>query len=249
MKQKMADKTYQLLPEQGSFPNYATAVHSLQDTAANDYRKNGMIVHPVFVKDDNSLIFRPLTFKENLQAKVEDFETQKNPEGTKRSMGDRLRLFTTFLDSCTGTGYQKGTTKFKIIPLCKELITIAKNFSQPYIQKPYDQMEGIELDTSKGKYRELLTQAEVLKHPAWLAAVGGDKPLLKAYSNIAFKALKQEKAMGFWHRTEISEDQLRALYVNLLNSNSYPYDTNYLYNFARLLLAQPNSAEGASRKK
>jgi hypothetical protein len=72
-------------------------------------------------------------------------------------MEDRLKLSNTFLYSCTGTGYQKGAAKFKLIPLCIELITIAENFSQPYIKKPYNQMEGIELDTSKGKYRELLT--------------------------------------------------------------------------------------------
>ena len=152
-----ANRTYKLLPEQGSFPNYATAVHELQKAAADGSRKNGITVHPVFVRDDNSLIFRPLTFKENLQAKVEDFETLRNPDGTKRTMEDRLKLSNTFLDSCTGTGYQKGAAKFKLIPLCIELITIAENFGQPYIKKPYNQMEGIELDTSKGKYRELLT--------------------------------------------------------------------------------------------
>jgi hypothetical protein len=86
----------------------------------------------------------------------------------------------------------------------------------------------------------------VLEHPAWLAAVEGDKSLLRAHSDIVFKALKQEKAMGFWPIQDVIEDQLRVLCVYYLNDNS---GANGNYSDACLLLAQPNSAEGAERKK
>ena len=89
----------------------------------------------------------------------------------------------------------------------------------------------------------------MLEHPAWLAAVEGDKPLLKADSDIVFKALKQEKAMGFWPIQDVIEDQLRALYVNGLDSGSYAGGNSNLDYDARLLLAQSRSAAGASRKK
>ena len=119
---------------------------------------------------------RPFTFKENLQARVEAYES-----------GD-YRLFETWLNSCTGIVYKAGTTRFKIIPSCAELIGINKDFSHSFLPVEYDTIAGVELDSSKGKYNHLLTKAEVLEHPAWLASVEGDRTLLSAYTDIVFKA-------------------------------------------------------------
>ena len=55
---------------------------------------------------------RQFTLKENILARVEAYES-----------GDE-RLFDTWLDLCTGIAYKAGTTKFKIIPECAELIGI-----------------------------------------------------------------------------------------------------------------------------
>lgn len=133
-----------------------------------------------------------LTFKEVIEARLKDSS-----------------LFETWQDSCTGIAYKKNSTKFKLIPKCKELLEIDKDFDDYFIKVNYSKLKGIELDNKKGKYDELLTKAEVMKHPAWLKLLG--KPLLKKYVDIVFK--DKNKAMAFWIRENTDSDELRALYV------------------------------------
>ena len=238
MKQEIAHREYRELPAANT---YASAVAQLQKAASEFYKGKSEILHPTFVKDNGSIIFRPLTFKEDLVAIVEDFETLRNPDGSKRSTAERLTLFNNYKDSCTGIKYKKNSTKFKIEPVCKDLITIPPGFNRPFIGIDYESASGIELDSSKGKYSQLLTKKQVLELPAWKEAAEGDTEILKTYTNIVFKALKQDEAMGFWPLQNTQEDQLRALYVfNLVGSSgaggNYDLDDD-----ARLLLVQPKA--------
>ena len=171
---------------------------------------------------------RPFTFKENLQARVEAYES-----------GD-YRLFETWLNSCTGIVYKAGTTKFKIIPQCAELIGINKDFSQRFLPVEYNTIMGVELDSSKGKYKQLLTKAEVLEHPAWLASVEGDRTLLSAYTDIVFKAYaskhsSRDESMGFYVKKNTPADELRNVFVHDLGNGSFAVGDDNLVISGRFL--------------
>ncbi|MEK6939915.1 MAG: hypothetical protein AABX31_04255 [Nanoarchaeota archaeon] len=188
---------------------YAQGVHALQNgckAAANS-------VHPQCTLDDGNKIYRPLTFKENIGARVHDYESNKDSE-------ERLRLFQRWNNSCTAIAYQKGTAKFKVVPISQELIFIPEDFNQSYMKIKYDDIEEPELEQYTAIYNEALTPAQVETHPAWLAAVEGDVHLLKTYRDIVVAERKTKTAMAFGIQTEISEDYLRTLFVSDLDSNS-----------------------------
>lgn len=188
---------------------YARGVHALQNFCKAADNK----VHPQFTLDGEGAIYRPLTFKESIEARVSDYESNKDTP-------ERLRLFQRWNDSCTAVAYKHGTTKFKIVPISPELITISEGFNEGYMKINYDDMEEDELDRNDAIYNNLLTPAQVETHPSWLAAVEGDAHLLKTYRDIVFAERKTKTAMGFWLQNDISEDQLRALFVDILSSNS-----------------------------
>ena len=99
------------------------------------YRKHAKLKthspHPQFILDDESLIYRYLSFKETIEARVEDYENNKSTE-------ERKRLFKRWNDSCTGIVYKGSTTKFKVVPSCNQLITINKDFREESIAVDYD---------------------------------------------------------------------------------------------------------------
>ena len=207
---------YILMPRTST---YALGVHALQEACTpDDPQHNG--------------VYRPLTFKENLQARVEDYESHQGEE--------RVRLFNIWLDSCTGIAYKAGTNKFKIIPVCEQLITIDKEFNSASLSLDYDSLQGTELDKSKGKYKKLLTQQEILEHPGWLAAVEGDKSLLQAYADIVFAEKKAEKVMGFYPLDSWNKDQVRVLFVGDIydDSNASGYYLNDVGSFLRVAPSQ-----------
>ena len=182
----------------------------------------------------DSGVVRPNTLKENIEARVIDYNTNQS-----------LGLFDNWFDSCTGVAYQKKSTKFKIIPECEQLINIDKNFNDYFLPINFsDLKDGKLLDSSKGKYNSLLGEAEVSNHPGWLAAVEEDKHLLKEYAEIVFSKLKEkystDKGMGFYVRKETDQDQLRALFVGNLIIDSLAYGINDLNNCGSFLRSSPN---------
>ncbi len=152
---------------------------------------------------------QPKTFKENIKARVIAYEN-----------GD-TSLFDTWLDSCTGIATKRKSTLFKIVPRSTDLISIPKNFREPFSRANYDSFHGItELDSTKGKYNQSLPEENILNHDGWLNVVEGNAVLLKAYRDIIFHGFKKERAMGFWVKKNTDEDELRALFVFGLNDGS-----------------------------
>ena len=219
--------TYILMPQVST---YALGVHALQEACKSETDSP----HPQFILDDESLIYRPLTFKENLEVRVTDYENNKDTE-------ERKCLFKHWNDSCTGVAYKGGTTKFKIVPRCHELITIAKDFRETSLPVNQDAVAGIELDRAAGKYTAHLTKDEVLANEGWKAAVENDLELLKTYRDIVFTELKRDDAMAFCVLDKPADDQLRALFVGDLNSNSNAYGSNDLNNYGSFLHVAPSS--------
>ena len=196
---------YILMPQTDT---YALGVHALQKIC----EKEENCQHTMFTQDNGKMVYRPLTFKENIAVRVNDYEMLKNPDGSERTAEERLRLFGRWLDSCTGIAYKAGTTRFKIIPICEQLITIKKGFTKCFLLIDYDHINGVELDNKNGKYNTLLSQNETLEHPGWRTAVD-DNQLLKTYAQIIFAEKNQNKAMGFWVGSNKETDELRALWV------------------------------------
>ena len=217
---------YELMPGMGT---YAKGVHALQNSYLG---KEAEVPSKLWYENNGQKIVRPLTFRENLQARVDDFETLKNKDGSKRSMDERLRFFNTGLDSCTGIAYfSKKKDDFMIIPVCKELITIPRDFDDKYIPINYTSLQGkgFSLKRSQAKYDQLLTESEVISHPAWITSVEEDIPLICAYTSILFNHILQgDKAMGFFLRNQIEKDQLRGLFVSSRNYSSDAYGDDYL---------------------
>jgi len=190
---------------------------------------------PTFTLDDGSKIYRPLTFKETIEARINDYESS-TPE-------ERLKLFKSWNNTCTGIAYKangiiKKSTKFKIIPQAKELILLPQDYNQSTLPVEYDKISGIELDRTKAKYNELLTIDEVLNHPAWNAAVENDKSLLKTYAEIVFKEKQgQTELMRFRIDTNPTSYYLRALVLDDLDDDSITdgyYNLSYDARFVRV---------------
>jgi hypothetical protein len=171
---------------------------------------------------------RPLTFGENLVGRLQDQD-----------------LFNNWLWSCTGIAYKAGSSRFKIIHECDQLIDIEPNFNQGFIAVNYDDLAGdnvIEFDRNDATYNGLLTRDQVLNHPAWQAAVGDDK-LLQDYTTEVFQRFNRSTAMGFWLRNNIDTDQLRALCVDSIDDGSGAVGSGNLSDrCARFALVAPSGA-------
>ncbi|MDP3734486.1 MAG: hypothetical protein Q8R37_04610 [Nanoarchaeota archaeon] len=221
---------YTLLPQTN---NYASSVHQLRESCEQEKS----ITHPT-VKINGEEFYRPFTFKENIQARVEDFYTLYDEDGEKRTLDNRLRLFNTFLDSCTGIAYKADSpNEFKLILQSLHLIGINENFNNRFIPMDYDSLHGdgvIKLNRNDGTYNRLLTQEQVLNQPAWNAAVEEDKLLLQEHTDIIFSQRKG-KNMGFWLRTGVAENQLRALFVSILDDYSNAIGNYNLDNYGCFL--------------
>ena len=215
---KMEKLKYKLMPGQNT---YAKGVHALRDSYAQNEAE---VPSHLWYNCDGQRIVRPLTFRENLQARVDDFETLKNKDGSIRTIEDRLRLFGTWFDSCTGIAYSSNNDDFMIIPMCKELITIPRDFNDEYTQVDYASLQGkgFSLKRSQAKYDQQLTESEVISHPAWFASVEEDVTLLCMYVSVVFKHMinKDGKSMDFYLKDQIKKDQLMDLFVYGCNSNS-----------------------------
>ncbi len=209
---------------------YALGVHALREACDADSASP----HPKYVLADGSSVYRPLTFKENIEARVNDYE-QKKPEN------ERLQLFNRWVDSCLGMAYQMKTKKFKMILQCPELITIARDFRGAHLPVSYDSVIDEALDSGVGIYNTHLTKDDVIEHVAWRRAVEEDVVLLTAYRDIVFAEKgNPEKAMGFYVRQNTAEDELRALFVGNLDNLSNALGGNFLDDFGSFVRLAPS---------
>ena len=112
----LMDGIYTLMPKTN---NYAKGVEALNVHLKN----NPSTIHPQFELPDKSKIYRPLTFKENIEARVNEYNRDNNLDGSKRTFEQKIELFNTWIDSCTGIAYKKydasnnNPVTFKIIPI------------------------------------------------------------------------------------------------------------------------------------
>ncbi len=156
------------------------------------------------------------SFSKNLETRLK--QANENPNTELKD----LSLWNTWLDSNCGICYN-GKDKFKIIHNCEELVNIDPNFNDHYIQSDYnkykvDNKNVFEINIKDDKYRQMLTQPELLKHKGWLALVQNNTKLLEQYSNLVFK--EKTNAMNFWIRNDPEKGELRQVYVSSVDDDS-----------------------------
>src|SRR3989344_7519757 len=155
-------------------------------------------------------VVRPLTFKENVQARLAQYA----------ATGRAGSLWSSWLDSCSSIVYKGGSTKFKIVRLSSHLLELPSSFRQSLLGVNYGDFAGPQLDLQNDIYNQPLTQEQVVKHEGWLAVFEGDKDLLKEYAALVFGLLNRNTAMQFWVVQNSAQDQLYALGVVDLVDNS-----------------------------
>ncbi len=79
-----AGSRYVLMPYANT---YARGVETLQKEL-----EARPAAHPTFTLPDGSEIYRPLTFKETIKARVENYENWFNYDGSRRTLEERLSL-------------------------------------------------------------------------------------------------------------------------------------------------------------
>lgn len=193
--------------------SYAEGLGILRAVCAADVAEKAL--HP-FEKG----VIRPLTFKENIQARIAQY----------KAMGKAGSLWDNRLNSSTAIVYRKGTTKFKIVQLSEHLLTLAPSFRNPFLQVRYADFKQPELDMSDFIYNEDLTQEQIVNpletdpkkryHAGWLAAVDGDGALLEEYAGLVFGLLGSHRAMTFLVDSNSEEDALSTLSVNFFKADS-----------------------------
>ena len=202
----------------------AAEVHRLRADDSAVYQPLAMVF------DEKTKTYKPakrmFTFEENIRARVEDYNTLTDEQGSPRTMRQRLALFGQWLSSCTGIYHKANSTKFKIDPMCRQLIGIQKGFNRGFLEIPYESADGTELDSSEDVYSRAsgympLTSADqVVNHKGWRIAVQ-DKGLLKESAEIYFSL--RESGMGFWVIENPDKDQLRTLVLYDLDNDSYAF--------------------------
>ena len=199
-------------------PIYGAGVHTLRIASMLDPNST----QPMFRRDNRAIVYRPLSFKENMQVMVDDYNRLENTDGTNRSMEARLSLFHSgYKDTCTAVVRKERSSKFKILPVSKNLVEISKDYTFEGLYIDYESINAPELDRNKGVYFENLTKAEVTEHPAWLAASEDDTNLLKEYSAIVFSSSQAKKCMSFDMRSRFPDLTIsRALCLLGLNFRS-----------------------------
>jgi len=229
LKQKL-EGDYILMPQTNT---YSLGVHALQEAC----KEENNTAHPQFTKDNGSEIYRPLTFREIVEAKVNDYESHDKNDN------ERKRLWNRWIDSGSGIAYKAKSTKFKFVRECVPLITIGKDFSDEFLPESYSSLQGVELDRGKKgvTYNAWLLYNKVEEHEGWRTALENDLHLLQALRDITWSENGEpETLMGFWVLPNTDEDQLQSLFVNGLYDSS---DANGVDDLSRsrsfLRVAQP----------
>lgn len=135
--------------------------------------------HPFRTQNPESLqpthngLPRPFTLEEYAEARVTTF----NSETDDRM---RRRLFTIPLDSCTAVAYkEEGSSKFKVIPLCKQLILANVLLFQV---EDYHGIDQEEFDAAKiGIATDF---KDIPEDHIWRTAFAHNADLLRAYCDI-----------------------------------------------------------------
>ena len=167
--------------------------------------------HPTCSLPDGRTQVRPLTLRETAIARLDDYATLRNPDGSYRTEQERLYLFHLTLSTCTGITRGPRAGKFKILPQCAELLGLPSSFNEETLTLNYANLPGTEFDYREVQCYQPLTRGEVVNHPAWIEAFEDDTSTLEAYAQLSFGLLNRNYAMRWQINGQPSPGELVAL--------------------------------------
>ncbi len=151
--------------------HYAGMQQQLRQECGND-RKT---LQPTYQLADGSSVFRPLTFRETIQACVDNFNREYDLSGMKRPLEERIRPFADPIASCSAIAYKAATGRIRIAPICQALVEADNKFEKDLLPIDYNLIDGVEIDTYKEGYGPL---------EVWNALLEEDSRLLAEYGRI-----------------------------------------------------------------
>ncbi len=212
---------YILMPRSNT---YALGVEALRQACTQEKNQ-----HQPKVVINGREFYRQNSFFENGLARIIDFNTLTHPDGTPRTMEERLRYFNTWLDSSCGVAYQAKTTKLKLSLVCLQLIGIDKDFAGAFLPVDYANFPGTELDSSSSNF----------VRDSWMTLLEGDNKVYQEYLAVLKAAKGTDVIPGFWKRQNTATDELRAVCVLNLGINADAYGNNDLNSGVRFLRRSP----------
>ena len=214
--------------------DYASGVDELQIQCARENNQN----HPKFTLPDGRVVHRPLTFKENCLARLNQFNTFTNSDGSRRTLEQRTKFMVEDINSCCGIAYPSGgSSKFKLILQSPELIDISPSFNKEFYPIDYAQLPcTYELDKSEVRYNLNLDPNEIDSHKGWLALFEDDAAALCDYRQmvgiiLALHTIRNRplEYMSFCLLdVPPQKDQLKTVYVRNLVYQSCAVGGGYL---------------------
>ena len=228
-------KVYGRVPESGYARNYGRCLKMLRDECSRDART----LQPKMVINDAEVPI-PLTIRESLLARIEDFERLRNPDSSERTVKERLKLFRKGFYGSNGILWEYGgdmlvplekreaivPLRAKISTVCRELLSLKQYSNGVYLKVPdFESFEGELVDLTQGKWDQYLTEPEVPEHEGWRKLVGDDEEgirVLKSYARVVYSNSPRGEAtaMAFYKRSTIKTNELRASWVYNLNLSS-----------------------------
>ncbi len=177
-------------------------VSAMQSSLRYDLIRNS--TYALGIEELRSLGKEPLSFKANMQARLEQ------PE-----------FYDTWLDSRVGVASKTNSNKFKLILNCKQLKNISPPFNDLSMEVDYSKLKGRIFDLDKIKHGQRLTKEEVLEDPVWLELVEGDKAFLKEYVDftIAQYKLKDESDLSSFSNLRPFNDITHLMEVGFYSSS------------------------------
>ncbi|MBI4980663.1 hypothetical protein HZC30_03860 [Candidatus Woesearchaeota archaeon] len=214
---------YILMPKAST---YALGLHTLQEACVAERNQH----QPQLILPDQRKVYRANTFLENILARMNDWDTLRDSNGKERTLEDRKRYFTTWLDSSCGVAYNSKSTKLKLNLQCQELMGIAKDFNEAFLSVDYASFAGdVTLDSSSQNF----------VRDAWLALLEEKTDVYQSYLGVLKAITGRDIIPGFWKGQNTEKDELRAVFVSYLDYVSYAGGGKDLYDVGRFLRRSP----------
>ncbi|MFH1439434.1 MAG: hypothetical protein ABIG89_02635 [Candidatus Woesearchaeota archaeon] len=146
-------------------------------------------------------------------------------------------LWNTSFDTCMGIAYSKDDNlRFKVSPVCKELIEIPADYNIAGLPVVYADFDGVELDRSEGTFNTLFTSRDQLMASQFYdIAFEGNSAIKEYAAKKMFDNFEYRNAFGIWLLNFVNEDQIRGIWVYDRDDGSSAGGNLNLLNYSRFL--------------
>ena len=218
-----------------SINNYSAALEQLRTDSAGD--RNSL--QPSATIGGRNYV-RPLTVKEIMQFRLENYNTITNPNGTPRTEAEREQLLTKRFFTCSGIAYSTDG-RFKLSREAPQLITMDSIPRATYLSVDYaalnqnNNWQEFVRAQSGVKYNTALTEEEAVNHPMWQFLAEENTPLLRETHQLNCSLYNRSTVMYAWLLDTPRQGQLRALALLNFNNLSILNGSNLLVNNSSFL--------------